>query len=121
MPEKGTMRGVTRGLDKGSSVQEDPRRNCGSALLCFASGLVGSAEEFPPGDLRPCGGGQRGMAVYPRFLASLGCWDKQPAQFWVMGSSFSPASGVCAGCPVALGPGADSCFLLPAVYLYVFG
>lgn len=95
MPEKGTVRGVTRGLGKGSSVREDPRRNRGSALLCFASGLVGSAEEFLHGDLRPCGGGQRGMALYPRFFASLGSWDKQAAQFWVMGSSFSPARDVC--------------------------
>lgn len=28
---------------------------------------------------------------------------------------------VCAGCPVGLGSGADSCFFLPSVYLYVFG
>lgn len=41
------------------------------------------------------GGGQGGAAIYPRMFASLGCWEKQPAQFWVMGSSFSTTGGAC--------------------------
>lgn len=64
--------------------------------------------------------GQRGTAIYPRLFALLGLWEKHPAQFWVTGSSSSATGDACV-LAAMLGSGADSCFLLPSVYLYVFG
>lgn len=55
-------------------------------------------------------------------IASLACWEKQPAQFWVREDpSAQMEVHVCASCPAGCGSGADSYFLHPSVYLYVFG
>lgn len=93
MRENGTVPALTHGLSKGSSVRADPWRNRRPAPPLFTFRDVGRAEEFLHGELRPGGGGQRRTAVYPRLFASLGRWEKHPAQFRVMGSSSSSATG----------------------------
>lgn len=96
-------------------------RNCSSLVPWFAFGDVDNAEEFLHGELRPCWAGQRmwycagteaNGFFHPWGLgkANPGLWGAPSLQIQV-----------CAGCPVGLGSGADSCFFLPSVYLYVFG
>lgn len=76
-----------------------------SAESCGHVGVGRGERPFTPGCLHPWGAGKSS-------LPSSGSWGAPSPQLEVH---------VCASCPLGLGSGADSCFLRPSVYLYVFG
>lgn len=118
---------VTHGLSRGCSVRVDPWRNCSSLVPWFAFGDVNNVEEFLRGELWPCWAGQRtwccagaeANGCSPRVVCIPGAWEKQILDREEL--LLCRLRYVCADCPAGLGSGADSCFFLPSVYLYVFG